>query len=63
MGTLFLFLLGFVLLLAGWLMRQEPEVYATRYPRHLDPRICHAPWCMWTPQHPEDCDCADWRHA
>jgi hypothetical protein len=49
------------LMLALVMARRERPVTATW--RHLDLTICHAPWCRWTPQHPEDCDCPDWRSA
>ena len=56
-------------LLAAWAilrawdhLRGRQEVYATRYPRHLDPAICHAGWCPTTRTgRPDDCDCtAEW---
>jgi hypothetical protein len=50
-----------LLALAVVMARRERPVTATL--RHHDLTICHAPWCRWTPQHPEDCDCPDWRSA
>lgn len=51
--------IALVVLIAAWLIRdEEDEAYAPLL-RHEDRRITHTPWCMWTPQHPEDCDCPD----
>lgn len=48
--------IAIVTLIAMWLIRDEEEATAS-LPRHLNPTLCHAPWCMWTPQRPEECDC------
>jgi hypothetical protein len=52
-------LLTLVILVVVWHMaRREQEVWTT-LPRHLDPAICHAGGCRWTPEHPEDCSCPE----
>lgn len=64
--------IGFAVVAATLIRRHnEPEVWARNcatcgrpdIARHLDPAICHARWCAWTPRHPEDCDCPEWPAA